>query len=446
MSEVLLEIATKIEKKMSDVISSVEEVQKRQDKFDEKIDSNSVNTESKEAIEKAAKDATDALAEVNKLKEQATAITKAQEFIEKSISRLGEGSGASGSELSEMEAKAGSEMANYLRYRTPISDETNTLVVSALLKKNIKGASNAVFDTEVKKLTIGSNVDSGYHVRPERSTEMIKRIFETSNIRGVAKTVTSTSDTFEIVISDDQSKSGGWVGEVDDRDETDTPKIGMLTIPIHEQFAEPRATQKTLDDVGFDIESWLINETSDILTRDENTAFVRGNGSQKPRGILNLPDWGVPGVYERNALERRDSGVNGDFDADAIIALQGDLKGPYQPRAVFAVKRAAFTNILQLKDSQGQYLINPMILREGGDKVLLGKPVLFWDDLDGASVNGQSLIYADFSLGYTIVDRIGFRLIRDNVTKKGLIKFYLTKRVGGDVTNFEAIKIMRLRS
>jgi HK97 family phage major capsid protein len=180
------------------------------------------------------------------------------------------------------------------------------------------------------------------------------------------------------------------------------------------------------------------------LSRVENTAFVRGDGSQKPRGFLSLPDWSSPGVYQRNALERRDSGVNGAFTADAIIALQNDLKEAYQSRAVFGVKRAAFTSILTLKDDQGQYLINSMILREGADKVLLGKPVIFMDDLDGLSTDGQSMVYGDFNVGYTIVDRLGFRVIRDNVTKKGFVKFYTTKRTGGDVTNYESLKIMRL--
>lgn len=444
----LQEIAEKIETKMATVVTVVEKVQARQDELEKQAKDTQVgiDDESKGQLKEAGENATAALAAVNELKTTSEGIVKAQEFIEKSIARLGDRSGADKGQLSEEESKAKDEMVNYLRHRQPISEETNQLIGKALMEKTLHGVDENRLATEVKTLIAGSNPDGGYFIRPTLSSDMIRRIFETSPMRTIANMATSTSDTFEIIIDDNEADSGGWVGEVQTRGDTDTPEIGKLTIPIHEQFAQPVATQKMLDDAGFNIEAWLSGKVTDRLTRDENTAFVRGDGSQKPRGFITIPDWATPEVYERGALERIDSGVNASFDADTIIAMQNLLKEAYQARAIFGIKRTSFTNILTLKDSQGQYLINSMILREGADKVLLGKPVVFMDDLDGLVTNGQSLVYGDFNVGYTIVDRIGFRVIRDNVTKKGFVKFYTTKRTGGDVTNYESIKIMRLRA
>lgn len=397
---------------------------------------------SSDVIKEASKASADAMQAVNDMKIKLEAIDKTSQYIEKAMSRMGEGGGDG--EAKEMEFKAADQMARYLRSGREMDDDVKEAIVGALHEKAFFGVEESQKDNEIKTLLAGSNPDGGYFIRPERSATMIKRIFETSPMRSYANIESTGGDTLEFIIDDDEAASGGWVGEVDGRPETGTPKIGKLVIPVHEQYAEPRATQKMLDDAGFDIESWLSGKVTRKMTREENSAFVVGDGSQKPRGVLDYAAWAVAGEYQRNALEVINSGTSAEFTADGLKALQNALIEDYQGSAIFAMKRASFLPITTLKDTQDQYLLDPRSLKLGDTEILLGKNVVFFNDVPGVAADARACIYGDFGTGYTIVDRIGFRVIRDNVTSKPYVKFYTTKRTGGDVTNYEALKIQAL--
>lgn len=393
-------------------------------------------------INKAAEASAKALAEAQELKQKMEAIEKTAAYMEKAMSRMGSADGDG--EAKEMEAKASDQTARYLRTGQSLDNDVAEAVVKALHSKCFYGVDDSKKENEIKTLIAGSNPDGGYFIRPERSATMIKRIFETSPMRNLANIETTGSDTLEFIIDDDEAQSGGWVGEVQPRPETGTPKIGLLTIPVHEQYAEPKATQKMLDDAGFDIESWLSGKVTRKMTRVENSAFVLGDGSQKPRGFLDYPAWTAAGVYERGALEQVPSGVADDFSANGLKALQNAVIEDYQGNSVFAMKRASFLNVTVLDDDDGQYLLDPRSLKMGDTKVLLGKDVHFFNDMPNVAADALAAAYGDFGTAYTIVDRIGFRVIRDNVTQKPYILFYTTKRTGGDVTNYEALKIQKL--
>lgn len=435
------QIYKKLDKKLDESISAAQIAQDTANQLKEQ------KAETDTTVQAAAEASANALQIAQDCKVKLQAVEKTGEFIEKSIARL---PGVKENETNELETKAKHEMIAYLRKKTPISTEVIQLTAEALTKNGFHGVTPQRLENETKDLIAGSNPDGGYWIRPERSAMMIQRIFESSPVRTIANIETTSSDTFELIIDDDEAASGGWVGEVDDRPDTGTPKIGLFTIPIHEQFAQPKATQKMLDDAGFDIESWLSGKVTRKMTRVENTAFVVGDGSQKPRGFLSLPAWtvnstpGTQGTYERGKLEQINSGINGDFDADTIKLVQNALIEDYQANAIWGTKRASWQRITTLKDGQGQYLLDPRSMKSGDTLVLLGKPVVFMNDIPEAATDSLSLVYGDFGVGYTIIDRIGFRVIRDNLTNKPNVKFYTTKRVGGDVTNYESIKIYKL--
>ncbi len=401
-----------------------------------------LDTHYKAAVEKASKDAADALQEHQELKAKIDAIEKTGEYMEKMISRMADSKGGEGP--SELELKAREETALYLRTGQAMSQDVVEGVVKAMTKDAYIGIPEHQREHEVKTLLAGSNPDGGYFIRPERSATMIQRIFETSPMRNVANIETSNSDALEYLIDDDEAVSGGWVGEVTSRSETGTPQIGLLTIPLHEQYAQPKATQKMLDDAGFDIEAWLSGKTTRKMTRVENTAFILGDGSQKPQGVLVLPDRTSANVYQRHALEQVPSGASGAFKADGVKKLKNHLKEEYQAGAVFATSRENFEGIITLKDGTGAFLLNVNSLKEGDEQILLGKRIMFMHDIPEVAADSLSMMYGDFGVGYTIVDRLGFRVIRDNVTNKPNILFYTTKRTGAAVTNFESIKIQKL--
>lgn len=365
-------------------------------------------------------------------------------------SRLGVG--ASEEDTKGLFRKYSQQMNHYLHKGIEPESDLLDEVANEFVVKNLPSLDQKDV-VEVKKLVSGNNPEGGYLIFPDQRTDfMVDRIFETSPMRAVSRVISTTSNEVELLINDDQMTSGGWVGEVDARPVTGTNKFGRLTIPVHEQYANPNVTQRMLDDASIDLEAFIAAETADIMTRDENTSFVVGDGASKPKGFVKYPAWavnttitGTNGVYERGGLEQVNSGVAGEITADGIIFLQTALKQAYQPNAVFMTKRVSFGVISTLKDGSGQYLLEREILSNGVTEMrLVGKPLMFADDMPESAADSLSVAYGDFGRGYTIVDRLGIRVLRDPYVNKPNVEFYTTKRVGGAVSNYEAIKLLKL--
>jgi len=297
---------------------------------------------------------------------------------------------------------------------------------------------------EIKALSVGSDPDGGYTVTPDMSGRIAALVRETSPMRQVANVITIGTDALE-GIHDLNEATSGWVGETEARTETAAPKIGEYRIPVHEQYAEPHATQKLLDDSLFNIEEWLAQKIAERLARMENESFIHGNGVKKPRGFLTYAA-GTPGASAFDVIEQLPSGASGAFAAedpgDALINLVYALKSAYREKAVFMMKRSTLAEVRKLKDGNDNYLWQPDFqMQQGG--TLLGFNVIEAEDMPAIGTDSLSIAFGDFNAGYQIVDRQGIRILRDSFTAKPYVKFYTTKRVGGDVVNFEAIKLMK---
>lgn len=297
---------------------------------------------------------------------------------------------------------------------------------------------------EIKALSVGSDPDGGYTVTPDLSGRIAALIRDTSPMRQVANVVTIGTDALE-GINDLNEATSGWVGETESRSETVAPKIGEYRIPVHEQYAEPRATQKLLDDSLFNVEEWLALKIAERLARMENTAFVNGNGVKKPRGFLTYAA-GTPTASGFSVIEQVKTGASGAFAAedpgDALINLVYTLKSAYREKAVFMMKRSTLAEVRKLKDGNDNYLWQPDFqMKQGG--TLLGFNVVEAEDMPDIAADSLSIAFGDFNAGYQIVDRQGIRILRDSFTAKPYVKFYTTKRTGGDVVNFEAIKLLK---
>ncbi len=425
-----------------------EEINKKLDELGRAIEysQSSLKHGLKETSEKAAKDIGIIAQELQDKDMRIKAIEEETKLIAKQMARV-----SGGKESAEdREILYKDEMTRYLRKGHPIDDKILKEITFSLVKKGYVGLNDEEREVMAKSVLAGNNPEGGYFIRPELSSRMITRIFETSPLRSIASVVTTNSDVLEMIIDDNQAATGGWVGEVQSRVVTDTPQIGMLRIPTHEQCSQPRATQKLLDDAGFDVEAWLSRKISDRFSRDENTAFVSGDGSQKPRGFLDYPDYTAQqkadpnGAYGRGAVEQFNSGTSGQITGDGLKDLQNGLKEFYQTNAGWGIRRNAFEQVITLKDNQDRYIFNTRFLQESRTLSLLGKPVIFMNDMPDAAADSLSVVYGDFSEGYTIVDKLGLRILRDPYTDKPYVRFYAIKRVGGDVTNYEALKLLKL--
>ena len=298
---------------------------------------------------------------------------------------------------------------------------------------------------EYKTLSVISNPDGGYLVDPVRGAMLQTRVWETSPMRSLASTITIGTDAIEMPVDVDEATSAGWVGEVDDRSgTTGTPQIYMQRIPVYEQWANPMVTQKILDDGAFDVEAWLQGKIADKFSRVENTAFLLGASAKAPRGLLTLPNVTTPGAFQVNAIEQVTSATSLTIAYNDLIALQNALKGPYQANAKWLFQRAVNATILGIKDGQGRPIFNMDYSANAGVAgTIFGKEVVFAADMPAIAANSLSIAYGDFKQTYLIVDRVGIRILRYPYSKKGFVQFYTTKRVGGDILNYEATKLLK---
>lgn len=290
---------------------------------------------------------------------------------------------------------------------------------------------------QIKALTVGSDPDGGYVVTPSMSSRITQAIHETSALRQISSIETISSESLELIDDHDQAVAG-WTSETGTGD-VSAPITAKRTIATHELYAQPKATQKLVEDSAIDIEGWLAGKISDIFSRKENTAFIAGTGVGMPRGILTYAAgnrWGC--------IEQIKSGSSSEISADALICLFYSLKDAYSKRASFIMNRTTVEKVRMIKEkSTGQYLWQPS-LSAGSPDTLLGCPVYMVADMPMVSPHSLPIAVGDFQAAYQIVDKKGIRILRDPFTEKPFVKFYSTKRVGGDVINFDAIKLLKM--
>ena len=291
---------------------------------------------------------------------------------------------------------------------------------------------------EQKSLSSGSDVDGGYLITRQTSKDIIQILEETSPMRQLASSELISTGSLD-VIEDYNNASSGWTSETKAIIDTDTPKINKRNIPVFELFAQPSATQKLIDDSSVDIEKWLSEKLITSFSKLENQAFIKGDGSSCPRGILTYSD-----EKEWGKIQQVKSKIESVFDADSLFNLYFSLKEQYCNNASFLMNRFTLHLVRTLKDkNSGRYLWSPGI-SESNPNTLMGLPVYEAADMPVAEKSSLSVALADFKAAYKVVDRAGIRVLRDPYTFKPFVKFYTTKRVGGDVTNFEAIKLLKL--
>lgn len=301
-------------------------------------------------------------------------------------------------------------------------------------------------ELEVKAaLNTQSDPDGGYIV-PEELDMTISRVTSTmSAMRSVANVRPVGTSTYKKLTSQGGSTSG-WVGEEEARPATGTPTLSQIEVPTMELYANPGCTQSMLDDGMFDVEAWLADEIAIEFAEKEGAAFISGDGVKRPRGITSYTKvansayaWGKVGYVA--------TGTSGDFAStapgDALTALYYALRMGYRANAVFMMSDAIMLKIRQMKDGQNNYLWAPPTAA-GEVPTVLGKTVYTDENMDGATANAFPIAFGDFKRGYTITDRMGTRILRDPYTAKPNVFFYTTKRVGGGITNFEAIKLLKL--
>ncbi|KLK92719.1 capsid protein [Microvirga vignae] len=296
---------------------------------------------------------------------------------------------------------------------------------------------------EEKALSSGSGPDGGYLVPDTIETEVLRRLTAISPIRAISSVRVISGGQYKRAFSTTGPATGS-VGETAARPQTAGPTLSELSFPAMELYAMPAATQTLLDDAVVDIDRWIAEEVEAAFAEQESAAFVNGDGVSKPKGFLASDivkdetwSWGKLG-----AIHTGGAAFPSTNPSDVLVELVYALKAGYRQNASFVMNRKTQSAIRKFKDSNGQYLWAPPASL-GQSATLMGFPVVEAEDMPDFAAGSCALAFGDFKRGYLIVDRAGMRVLRDPYSAKPYVLFYTTKRVGGGVQDYAAIKLLK---
>ena len=297
---------------------------------------------------------------------------------------------------------------------------------------------------EGKALSTAIAADGGYLVDPQTADTIRSMLMSTSSLRSVGNVVQVDATSFDVLI--DRSEVGsGWATEAGPQTESATPTIERISIKLHELSAMPKASQRLLDDSAFDVEGWLAGKIANRFIRAEAAAFINGDGIDKPKGIL-LPAKVANTSWAWGSLGYVPSGAAADFPTtnavDCIVNLVYALGADYRTNATFLMNSKTAGAVRKMKDADGRFLWSDGLVA-GQPSTLMGYPVLVSEDMPDIAANAYAIAFGDFNAGYTIAERPDLRILRDPFSAKPHVLFYASKRVGGDVTDYAAIKLLK---
>lgn len=315
------------------------------------------------------------------------------------------------------------------------ADEHKTAFVNFLRKPDDFNTKNALNAIEAKAVTIGVPANGGAAVPAVLAKEIARVAGEYSPFRSLARVVTVSNENYQEILSNGNAGSG-WSGETGTRTATDTPTLTAVKPTFGEVYAIAEVSNHALNDIFFDVESFLVTEIAQKFAKDEAAAFIGGTGTNMPTGLTNGAT--VPTVA---------TGVAAAFGTnpfDNIMDLRYSVKAEYAARGSFLMNSVTMAALAKVKDSTGNYIYQPAVAVGVAD-TLLGKPLYIEENMASVAAGAKVVAFGDFARAYLIADLVGMSLIVDNVTRKGYTSFYVAKRVGGIVKDAGAVKLLQVR-
>lgn len=300
-----------------------------------------------------------------------------------------------------------------------------------------KGHDDNLADLQMKAdVTTTADVSGGFAV-PENVDRMIMQIERDANpMRGICNQISVSVSEWKKLVSTNGAVSG-WVGEEAARGKTNAPQLTQVALSFGEIYANPATTQKALDEMVTPVEQWLAEEVGYSFADAENAAFTSGDGTNKPKGIL---DYTLDAAPDFGEIKLVTSGTSGAFGLVDFVALESSIKEGYRNNASFMCARSSVNNLRTLVDGNGNFLWQPSA-QLGQPNAFAGYSVVENEDMPAFAAGANSHIFGDFRRGYTIADVFGTRVLRDPFTNKPFVQFYTTKRLGGGVVDSTALAV-----
>lgn len=356
-------------------------------------------------------------------------------------------------EQAAAETKANAEFARWQGGQDHTKAAADRRVYAAVYNAWERLGEQRLTDTEKKALSVGQADGGGFYVEPARSDRILTKVFETSDMRSICSSM-QIGTTHVILPVDRDDQDVNEIGEQTTRTETSTWRVGEMEIRVHELNAQTRITNNMLDDSVINIEEWNDGKVAKRIARKENTWFVSGNGVKQARGFLTLPTATTADASRAfGTLQYLGTGVSGGFKtatttvspADDLLDLIYAFKSDYRKNLRWAMNRTVLGAVRKFKDQNGNYIAGPRLDKDRGIiDMVFEYPVSEFADMPVAAANALAIALGDWQAGYMIVDRQGLRQLRDPFTRKGSVIYDTTKRVGGDVLDSDAIKLLKL--
>ena len=304
---------------------------------------------------------------------------------------------------------------------------------------------------EIKAMGTQTAASGGFLVSDGMREGIQSRSRRTSPIEQIASSISFSGGNYEIILERDEPGSGWGDGERTTSTETGTPTVNKISIATHDLRATPRIPQRLLDVSDYDVEGFLIGRVQDKFLRDKAQSFITGSGVDRPKGFLSYSNNNAKDEDRAaETLQYRATGASGAFatagPADVLIRTFYDLQGMYQANASWMMKNTTAADVSVLKDGDGSYLIQSMLNTDGTIvRTIQGRPVFVADDMPEVGANSLSIAVGDFS-NYLVVNSPTVSLVRDIFTQTPNVLFKFCTRVGGGVTDFDAIKLIKFGS
>lgn len=265
-----------------------------------------------------------------------------------------------------------------------------------------------------------------------------------SPVRQLIPVVNITTNDFKAVV-DILGTGSGWVGETDTRSITGTPQLRQRAPTMGELYARPEATQWAAMDLA-SVDQWLSRSVAEEFAKEEGLAVISGDGSNKPTGFLNTAPVatadGASPLRNAEALQFV-AAPSPDDITEHVISLIYTLNSAYRQGAAFTMNSAILSQIRRAKDSNGQYLWQPSLIA-GEPSSIVGFRFVVWEDMPtgpDSPLTTTPIAFGNWGRGYLLVQRTDVRVIRDEITNPGFIRWYFFRREGGIILNNDAIKV-----
>lgn len=283
-------------------------------------------------------------------------------------------------------------------------------------------------------LEVGTDANGGYLVPEEYDRRLIDGLDEENILRKLGTTIT-TSGEHKINIAGTKP-AAAWIEEGGALTFGDAT-FAQITLDAHKLHVAVKVTEELLFDNAFNLEGYILAQFIRALANAEEDAFLNGNGTGKPLGILAATGGGQVGVITASTTA---------IVSDEVLNLVYALKRPYRKKAAFLSNDQTLALVRKLKDSTGQYLWQPSYQAGEPDR-LLGYPIHTSAFFPTVAAGKPALAFGDFSY-YNIGDRgtRSFAQLKELFAGNGMIGFVAKERVDGKLVLAEAVQLLKMKA